>query len=168
MRLRIAGIPVIGFCILQPWTGFLRSPSPPLRRARVLAFLDRLKPCLVGTEACSTSHYWARELTRLGFGVRLIPLMYVKPHVKPGSPTPSTVKRPARPLGDQYLRQLLVAGMTPLVRQTKPHQERPNKWLAVLRERNPARLETVVLVNKTARIVWAVLTKYEPHTLRTS
>jgi hypothetical protein len=56
----------------------------PLRRAQVLPFFARLNPCLVGMEACSTSHYWARELTRLGHDVRLIPPMYVKPYVKRG------------------------------------------------------------------------------------
>ncbi len=35
-------------------------------------------------EACCTSHYWARELTRLGHEVRLIPPLYVKPYVKRG------------------------------------------------------------------------------------
>ena len=51
----------------------------PLRRAQVLPYFARLYTCLVGMEACSTSHYWARELTRLGHEVRLIPPMYVKP-----------------------------------------------------------------------------------------
>ena len=51
----------------------------PLRRAQELRFFARLDPCLVGMEACSTSHYWARELTRLAHEVRLIPPMYVKP-----------------------------------------------------------------------------------------
>ncbi len=55
-----------------------------LRRAQVLAFFERLEPCLVGMEACSTGHYWARELTRLGHEVRLIPPVYVKPYVKRG------------------------------------------------------------------------------------
>ncbi len=36
-----------------------------LRRAQVLAFFERLDPCLIGIEACSTSHYWARALIRL-------------------------------------------------------------------------------------------------------
>jgi transposase len=56
----------------------------PLRRAQVLPFFARLDPCLVGMEACSTSHYWTRELTRLGHEVRMIPPMYVKPHAKRG------------------------------------------------------------------------------------
>ena len=55
-----------------------------LRRAQMLKFFERLEPCVVGMEACSTSHYWARELTRLGHSVRLIPPSYVKPYVKRG------------------------------------------------------------------------------------
>ena len=309
----------------------------PLRRAQVLPFFARLDPCLVGMEACSTSHYWARELTRLGHEVRLIPPMYVKPYVKRGKsdaidaeaiceavtrPTMRFVenksveqqallslhrarslivrqrtqlinalrsmlaefgvyiakglariigfsqgvlagtklelpeiaqdvvhnlcgqldvlcrqmrwyetrlrieaKREPRvkllqtipgvgpvtasalaatigsghqfkngrefaawlgltptnrssggkerlgkitKMGDQYLRQLLVVGMTSLVRQTKSHPERANKWLAALLERKPARLATVAMANKTARIVWAVLTKNEPYMPRTA
>ena len=37
-----------------------------LRRGQVLPFFKRLPPCLVGMEACATSHYWAREITALG------------------------------------------------------------------------------------------------------
>ena len=309
----------------------------PLRRAQVLPFFTRLDPCLIGMEACSTSHYWARELTRLGHEVRLIPPMYVKPYVKRGKsdaidaeaiceavtrPTMRFVeaksveqqallslhrarnlmvrqrtqlvnalrsmlaefgvyiakglaraisfaqgvlagaelelpeiaqdvahnlcgqlgvlhaqvrwyevrlrlesKRDPRvkllqtipgvgpvtasaiaasigsghqfkngrefaawlgltptnrssggkerlgritKMGDQYLRQLLVVGMTSLVRQTKSHPERANKWLMELLERKPARLATVAMANKTARIVWAVLTKNEPYMPRTT
>ncbi|PCJ04215.1 MAG: IS110 family transposase [Rhodobacteraceae bacterium] len=309
----------------------------PLRRAQVLPFFAHLDPCLIGMEACSTSHYWARELTRLGHEVRLIPPMYVKPYVKRGKsdaidaeaiceavtrPTMRFVeiktveqqallslhrarnlmvrqrtqlvnalrsmlaefgvyiakglacaisfaqgvlagaelelpeiaqdvvhnlcgqldilhgqvrwyevrlrlesKRDPRvrllqtipgvgpvtasaiaasigsghqfkngrefaawlgltptnrssggkerlgritKMGDQYLRQLLVVGMTSLVRQTKSHPERANKWLMELLERKPARLATVAMANKTARIVWAVLTKNEPYMPRTT
>ncbi len=53
-----------------------------LRRGAVLDFLGKLGPCLVGMEACATSHYWAREITALGHDVRLIPPAYVKPYVK--------------------------------------------------------------------------------------
>lgn len=51
-----------------------------LRRAQVLPFFERLECCLVGMEACGTSHHWARELSRLGHEVRLIPPAYVKPY----------------------------------------------------------------------------------------
>ena len=55
-----------------------------LRRAQVLPFFAKLPPCLVGIEACGTSHHWARELIRLGHEVRLMPPAYVKPYVKRG------------------------------------------------------------------------------------
>src|SRR5215475_11339449 len=53
-----------------------------LRRGPVLAFFKALPPCLVGMEACATSHYWAREFTKLGHEVRLMPAKDVKAYVK--------------------------------------------------------------------------------------
>jgi len=53
-----------------------------LRRNAVLDFLSKLEPCLIGMEACPTSHFWAREIAALGHKVRLIPPAYVKPYVK--------------------------------------------------------------------------------------
>ena len=47
---------------------------------RVLRFFENLPRCLVGTEACSSSHYWARELIAGGHDVRLLPAQYVKPY----------------------------------------------------------------------------------------
>src|SRR5262245_56408599 len=49
-----------------------------LRRGQVMAFFKTLAPCLVGMEACATSHFWARELTTLGHQVRLMPAKDVK------------------------------------------------------------------------------------------
>jgi transposase len=53
-----------------------------LKRRYVLAFFEKLPPCLVGIEACASSHHWARELQALGHTVRLMPPAYVKPYVK--------------------------------------------------------------------------------------
>jgi transposase len=53
-----------------------------LRRNAVLDTLAQLPPCLIGMEACATSHHWAREISALGHDVRLIPPAYVKPYVK--------------------------------------------------------------------------------------
>ncbi len=53
-----------------------------LRRRYVLAFFQKLPPCLVGIEACASSHHWSRELQALGHTVRLMPPAYVKPYVK--------------------------------------------------------------------------------------
>jgi transposase len=53
-----------------------------LRRSQVMAFFEALAPCLIGIEACATAHYWARELTKLGHEVRLMPAKDVKAYVK--------------------------------------------------------------------------------------
>jgi len=53
-----------------------------LRRGRVIEFFRKLAPSLIGMEACATAHHWARELTRLGHTVRLMPASYVKAYVK--------------------------------------------------------------------------------------
>ena len=53
-----------------------------LKRRYVLAFFQKLPSCLVGIEACASSHHWSRELTALGHTVRLMPPAYVKPYVK--------------------------------------------------------------------------------------
>jgi transposase len=309
----------------------------PLRRAKLLPFFSKIEPCLIGAEACSSAHYWARELTELGHDVRLIPPIYVKPYVKRGKsdaidaeaiceavtrPTMRFVavktveqqsllslhragdllvrqrtqlinglrgmvaefgvyiarrlariidfaenilagevldlpdianevihnicehlmalharirwcenrlkqvaKEDARvrllrtipgvgavtasaiiasigdghqfengrafaawlgltpsnkssggkeelgritKVGDQYLRSLLVVGMSSLVQQTQSHPERASKWLTSLLERKPPRVTTVVMANKTARIVWAVLTRNEPYNPHTA
>jgi transposase len=53
-----------------------------MKRRYVLAFFQKLQPCLVGIEACASSHYWSRELQAVGHTVRLMPPAYVKPYVK--------------------------------------------------------------------------------------
>src|SRR5947208_3431662 len=53
-----------------------------LKRRYVLPFFQRLPPCLIGIEACASSHHWSRELKALGHTMRLIPPAYVKPYVK--------------------------------------------------------------------------------------
>jgi Transposase len=59
-----------------------RALQKKLRRSAVLDVLGKLEPCLIGMEACATSHFWAREIAALGHDVRLIPPAYVKPYVK--------------------------------------------------------------------------------------
>jgi len=53
-----------------------------LRRAQLVTFFANLPPCLVGIEACGSAHHWARELSRLGHEVKLMPAQFVKPYVK--------------------------------------------------------------------------------------
>src|SRR4051795_2300678 len=53
-----------------------------LSGSRFLAFFADLPACTIGMEACGGAHHWARELTKLGHTVRLMPPQYVKPYVK--------------------------------------------------------------------------------------
>src|SRR5438270_11226714 len=55
-----------------------------LRRAGMEAFFKTLPPCVIGTEACASAHYWARRISALGHAVRLIALAKVKPYVQHG------------------------------------------------------------------------------------
>lgn len=70
-------------------------------------------------------------------------------------------------MGDRYVRRLLVTGVTARLRQIKAHPDRVDPWTLDLLARKPAHLTTVAMANKTARIIWAVLTRnehYRPHT----
>ena len=51
-----------------------------IRRAQLLAFFASLPPCVVGIEACSSAHHWARALIAIGHRVKLMPPAYVKPY----------------------------------------------------------------------------------------
>ena len=67
-----------------------------LKRRYVLKFFEKLSPCLVGIEACASSHYWSRELQALGHSVRLMPPAYVRPYVKLRRTMPLMLRRYAR------------------------------------------------------------------------
>jgi transposase len=62
--------------------------EPPVTRKvsrqAMRKFFSEIDPCLIGMEACASSHYWARELLAMGHDVRLIPPIYVKPYLKRG------------------------------------------------------------------------------------
>jgi transposase len=53
-----------------------------INRGKLLTFFQALPPCLVGMEACGSSHYWARELIAQGHDARMMPPAYVKPYVR--------------------------------------------------------------------------------------
>jgi transposase len=53
-----------------------------LRRSKVLEFFVQLPPCLIGMEACSSAHYWARKLREQSHEVKLMAPQFVKPYVK--------------------------------------------------------------------------------------
>ncbi len=65
--------------------------------------------------------------------------------------------------GDIYLRRLLVVGATAVMRMTRKGADR-QAWMVQLLERKPAKIATVALANKTARIAWAVMSRSEIYT----
>jgi transposase len=64
-------------------------------------------------------------------------------------------------MGDGYLRRLLVVGATSVIRRARTHALASASWIRSLLERRPARVVTVAMANKTARIAWAVLARSE-------
>lgn len=60
--------------------------------------------------------------------------------------------------GDERLRQLLVLGATAVIQHAKPGRPATSPWLLNLLNRKPRKLAAVALANKTARIVWAMMT----------
>lgn len=53
-----------------------------IRRSQLVLFFSKLEPCLIGMEACASSHYWARKLSALGHTVRMMAPQFVKPYRK--------------------------------------------------------------------------------------
>ena len=53
-----------------------------LRRNKMTKFFANLEPCLIGMEACGSSHHWARKLGEFGHAVKLMSPQFVKPYVK--------------------------------------------------------------------------------------
>ncbi|CAO3456138.1 Mobile element protein [Azospirillum largimobile] len=68
---------------------------------------------------------------------------------------------PITKTGDRSIRRLLVIGATCVIRHARTRAPGDADWLKGLLDRKPARLVTVALANKMARIAWAVLTRGE-------
>ena len=51
-----------------------------LSRGKLLSFMAQHPPCLIGLEACSGAHYWAREFEKLGHQVRIIAVKFIEPY----------------------------------------------------------------------------------------
>ena len=64
-------------------------------------------------------------------------------------------------MGDGYLMKLLVVGATSVIRRARTNSSASASWVRALLERRPARVVTVAMANKTARIAWAVLARHE-------
>ena len=64
-------------------------------------------------------------------------------------------------MGDRYLRKLLVVGATSVIRRARTSASASSSWIKALLERRPARVVTVAMANKTARIAWVILARGE-------
>jgi len=78
-----------------------------LKRRYVLTFFQKVPPCLVGIEACASSHYWSRELKALGHTVRLMPPAYMSSGRRTMLPTlrPSARRSPEQTCGSSRPRR---------------------------------------------------------------
>ena len=130
-----------------------------LKRRYVLAFFEKLPPCLVGIEAYASSHHWSRELQALGHTVRLMPPANVKPYVKRRSGrsfsawiglVPKQHSSGGRDRlgsiskqGDRYLRSLFVAGALAVIRYAKIHGTKYRPWVAALLTRRPTKVAAI-------------------------
>ena len=66
-------------------------------------------------------------------------------------------------MDDRYLRKLLVVGATSVIRRAETNTTKTGAWVRSLMERKPARVATVAMANKTARIAWAILSRGETY-----
>ena len=69
-------------------------------------------------------------------------------------------------MGDRYLRKLLVIGATSLIRRAKHKPEAADPRLLALLARKPARVASVAMANKMARVVWAIMARGETYQAR--
>jgi len=90
-----------------------------LRRAQVLDYFKGIAPCLIGIEACGSSHYWARELTQLGHHVKLIPAQFVKPFVKGGKNDANDAEAICEALGRPSMRFVTIKSVEQQVMQAE-------------------------------------------------
>lgn len=90
-----------------------------LHREQVLKWFGQQEGCLVGVEACGGAHYWAREITKRGHRVKIIPPQYVKPYVVRNK----SDRQDARAIG-----QALRDPETPCVSIASPAQQDTQVW----------------------------------------
>lgn len=61
-------------------TGKAALIKPSVRREALLELIAKMPPCLIGMEACSGAHHWARQFQKFGHTVRIIAAKFVAPY----------------------------------------------------------------------------------------
>jgi transposase len=116
-----------------------------LKRRYVLAIFGKLAPCLIGIEACATSHHGRRFDAWQG----LVP----KQQSCGGRNRLFCISK----RGDRYLRTLIIHGARAALGKAASKQDPRSRWLASLRQRRHPNAAAEALANKNARIAWAML-----------
>jgi transposase len=62
-------------------------------------------------------------------------------------------------MGDRYLRRLLVVGMTSLVRRARANSNAVDPRIVAMLARKPARVATVAMANRAARVAWSIMAR---------
>jgi transposase len=140
-----------------------------LKRRHLLAFFQKLPACLVGIEACASSHPGVgpvlatalvasladpktfRSGRNFSAWIGLVP----KQHSSGGRDRLGSISKQ----GDRYLRSLFMAGALAVIRHAKIHGTKHRPWLTALLARRPSRVAAIALANKIARMVWAMMAK---------
>ena len=143
-----------------------------LKRRYIVAFFQKLPPCLVGIEACASSHHWSRKLQALGHTVRLMPPAYVKPYVKRHKNDAADAEAICEAVTRANMR--FVETKTPeqqsclmlhrtlaVIRYAKLHGAKHRPWLTALLARRPTKVVAIALANKMARMAWAMMARGE-------
>jgi len=96
--------------------------KPRVSRERLLPLIAQLPPCLIGMEACSGAHHWARLFRQHGHSVKLIAPKFVTPYRMSGKRGCAASSRSVqRPKG---ARSTAMLGMVPLVRPSVDFKRR--------------------------------------------
>ncbi len=93
-----------------------------LRRGEMTTYFKKLPPCLIGMEACASSHHWARILSGQGHTVKLIAPQFVKPYVKGNKNDANDAEGICEAVGRSNLRFVAIKTVEQQMRPT----ERPN------------------------------------------
>jgi transposase len=102
-----------------------------LKRGEVLNYFANLPPCLIGMEACSSAHHWARKLMEYGHTVKLMAPQFVKPYVK----TNKNDARDAEAICEAVTRHGLAARETAIGARNNDFRSSGYRRLPVLRHR---------------------------------
>lgn len=129
--------------------------SKQLKLSGVLKFFAQLRPCLIGMEACGDSHYWSRELSRLGHEVRMMAPAFVKPYLK----TNKNDRNDAEAICEAVQRP----SMRFVSPKTPEQQSVLHTWVERLLQRCHVNEVAVALANKMARIAWVLLVRDETY-----